>query len=209
MIHYLFIYFIVDDYRSFIRLLSATVASLDVSDRSEPEDIYAAVGLSKKTFKDALGLLYRRHPPVLPLHTHTHTHTHKHTHRTRAAPSRPSSSPRTDESTANDAAAAAAAAAATTAAAAADRPGGPSAQWRQARRPPPAPHALSRQDSQHTHRPAPPGGRKAPGAAESLGLHPPPPLPLFPVAAAAPMLGRRDCPRRGRRTVRRCYYVCG
>ena len=81
MIHYLFIYFIVDDYRSFIRLLSATVASLDVSDRSEPEDIYAAVGLSKKTFKDALGLLYRRRPPTLPLHARARTHTHTHTYK--------------------------------------------------------------------------------------------------------------------------------
>jgi predicted RNA-binding protein (virulence factor B family) len=39
--------------------LKAEGGTLNLSDSSDPQDIYAALGMSKKTFKKAIGTLYR------------------------------------------------------------------------------------------------------------------------------------------------------
>ncbi len=55
-----------------LKKLRATQGTLPLSDQSEPDEIYQALGMSKKTFKKAIGTLYRQgqillHPDSISL----------------------------------------------------------------------------------------------------------------------------------------------
>ena len=48
-----------DESEKILRLLSENKGSLSYNDKSSPEDIYSVFGMSKKTFKMTIGLLYK------------------------------------------------------------------------------------------------------------------------------------------------------
>jgi len=49
-----------DESEKILRLLSENKGSLSYNDKSSPEDIYSVFGMSKKTFKMTIGLLYKQ-----------------------------------------------------------------------------------------------------------------------------------------------------
>lgn len=49
-----------DESEKILRLLSENKGSLPYNDKSSPEDIYSTFGMSKKTFKMTIGLLYKQ-----------------------------------------------------------------------------------------------------------------------------------------------------
>ncbi len=49
-----------DESEKILRLLSENKGSLPYNDKSSPEDIYSVFGMSKKTFKMTIGLLYKQ-----------------------------------------------------------------------------------------------------------------------------------------------------
>jgi predicted RNA-binding protein (virulence factor B family) len=63
---------VTDAAQTVLKKLRSNRGSLPLSDRSEPDEIYQMLGMSKKTFKKAIGTLYRQgqillHPDSITL----------------------------------------------------------------------------------------------------------------------------------------------